>query len=208
MRTIVTRLFQVERSHQTHIIQTGANACSGCAQCLRVRSDGGREARVIAVIEQLEQLLVGPRGALLRPQVIQYEHLGLAHEGKQMSICSLRGRSKSGAEIIQQIWDGCEKHDGSSLQTGIRKSCCQVRFAAAIGTNQQEPARWGCSKLDYHLESFLQTRHLRVKGLKAFLREDSQMRKRLELLATFAFEFLLFTLAGDQFPEGGVPKGH
>jgi hypothetical protein len=58
------------------------------------------------------------------------------------------------------------------------------------------------------MESFPQTRHLRVKRLKAFLREDSQIGKGLELLATFAFDLQLFAPAGYWFPEVGVPKGH
>lgn len=70
MGSVVLRVFQVKDGHQMPIVQARTDSRIGGTQSLWVRRDHGRQTGVIAMIEQLKQLFVGPRGVLLRSQVI------------------------------------------------------------------------------------------------------------------------------------------
>ena len=96
--------------NQALVHQARADALIDRLQTQIVRSDDGGETRIIAIIEQLEELLAGPWRVLLRAQIIEHKQFRLAHTGEKLVVYDSRGGRKCGTQVIEQIRNGREEH--------------------------------------------------------------------------------------------------
>src|SRR5579884_4054322 len=115
--------------YQAGIHHTRTDALIDALQASVVGRDDGREARVVAVVEQLEELLVGPGRALLRSQIIEDEQFRFAHLRKEMVIDLGCVGHIGRAQVIEQVADRIEENDRAILETLIGDGSRQVRLA-------------------------------------------------------------------------------
>src|SRR5579859_1351154 len=94
MWTIIAGTIHHDGPDKSGIAEPRADTFVDALYALWVASDDCGHAQVIAVVEQLEELLICPGGTLLCPQIIENQQLGLAHLGEELVINLCRGWCK------------------------------------------------------------------------------------------------------------------
>ncbi len=101
--------------------------------------DDNREAVDIAVIEDLEQLLLGPGGGILGAEIVQDQQRCVADLFEAFFEGGF-GALIGEAQPVQQVGDG-EKQGGDAQLDGlVGDSSGQVGLAAAVITQEEQPA--------------------------------------------------------------------
>ena len=113
-----------------------------------VRRHDGRQASVVAMVDELEQLLLGPRRRALRTQVVKDEHRRGAHLLEELVIAHRGVRPVGGAQMVEQVRHDDEQRRRPQLQAAIGDGGGDVRLAAAGRADEHEPAlRVFCERL-------------------------------------------------------------
>ena len=98
-----------------------------------------RQTGVIAMVEDLEELFLGPGGAALGAQIIKNEQGGVAHLVKPFVVRRRAIGRKGSAQVVQQVRDDDKEHRQPALDGPVGNGCRQVGLAAAILAKQDEP---------------------------------------------------------------------
>ena len=144
--------------------------------------DHGRQLRVVAVRQNLVQLLLGPGAGGLRAEVVEHQHLGVANRRKQGVVGDLALRAEGRAQMVQEVGDKDPQRRRVALQQRIDDGGRQVRLATARGAGQDEPAGRGRGerlgqpqRLGQRGPTIGARATLGVKGGKALRRERTEL---------------------------------
>ena len=110
--------------------------------------------------------------------------------------------------MIEQIRYDTEQHRDVLLQRGIGDRRGEMRFAAAVAAEQDEPALRVRGILDGACIRALNTRHGAIKTAKRLVAQAAEIRHTLKFVKAAIFFFALFALAGDQHAEVRVSVGN
>src|SRR5450759_4098018 len=119
---------------QVGVFQTGANAPVDLVRLL-VGGDYSCQVIDVAVVDDLEQLFLGPGGGVLGAQVIQHQQADVADFVE--SIFKGRIRTVVGkTQPVQKVGNGQEKGRYAQADVVIGNGGSQVSFSAAITTGE------------------------------------------------------------------------
>ena len=92
------------------------------------------------MVDDLEELLLGPGRRALGAQVVQDEHGRGAHLFEELVVVHIGGRLVGGAQVIEQVGHDDEERRDAVLQAAVGDGGADVRLAAARGAHQHQPA--------------------------------------------------------------------
>ncbi len=120
----------------------GHNAGMGSLQGIErlVGGDDGGEAGDVAVVHDLVELLLGPRGGGLGTEVIEDEEVGVADALEEFVVGRIAAGGEGGAEVVEEVGDDGEEDGAAGFEGAIGDGCGEVGLAAAVGALEHQPA--------------------------------------------------------------------
>ena len=105
-------------------------------------SDDGRQAAVVAMVEQLVQLFLGPGGGAFRAQVVEDEQRGFADFVEAFVVRGGAVGVERSPQVIEQVRHDHKKGRFAAHGNFVGDGGCQVGFAAAVSTGEGDPIAW------------------------------------------------------------------
>ncbi len=132
-------LAKVGREDLVYLAQVGIDQARGDArvEILQplIRRDHRRQPIVVAVVEDLEELLLRPRGAVVCAQIVQDQQRRVA-DGVEPLVEARRAVRRVGRpQMIEQVGHDHEEHRVAQRDAEIGDGGGQVRLAAAVAAH-------------------------------------------------------------------------
>src|SRR5579884_1401326 len=117
----------------------------------QVSRDDGRQTAIIAMVEDLVELFLRPRGRRLRAEVIHDQEWRVTNRLEQLVVRYVTARAEGRAQVIQQV--GSDNKDCRLAGREAMVCYCggQVRLAGPEGAVNQQPPGWIFSIVACHL---------------------------------------------------------
>ncbi len=128
----------MEYGTEARIGHAGSYLLLHLLQQLAAGKQGGQPV-VVAVIDYLEELLLGPGGGGMGPQVVQDEQGGLFHPFKGVVVAEFGLGAIRGTQVVQELGDGSEEDRLALGQPVVGDGCGQVGLAAAAEPQEDQP---------------------------------------------------------------------
>jgi hypothetical protein len=205
----------VQPLDQIDVEQTAAQALVHIFQPL-IGSDNCGQLGIVAVVEQLEELLLCPGRGALAAQIVQNQQTGGAHLLEGLVVLDFAVGAKGGAQVVEQIGHDDENGGLVPVQPFIGDGRGQMGLATAVAAGQDQPAfrvlGKGHSRVVGPAQSSLaglgEPGRVRVKLGKGVAGQRGQVAHGLEFMDTPPEPLLLFAVAGNGLAKVRVAQGH
>ena len=139
---LIGRCHDLEDATASPVAHAREDACGDIALQgfgLAGESDDGGKASRVPMVEDLEELLARPRRGALRTEVVQDEERSRTYFLKALiETCSALG-AEGHAQMIEQVRRDDEEHRATSADPMVGDRSREMRFAAPMTTDEDEP---------------------------------------------------------------------
>src|SRR5581483_11377707 len=177
-QTVVGRA-DLHRHHQRPVVQTRPDALVDLLG-QPVRGDDGREPEVVAVVEQLEELLLGPGRWALLAEVVEDQHSGPLHPVEELVVAHFARGSERRLQVVEEVRYDLEHQVRSALHELVRDRGGQVGLTRAEAALQDEPATGVADELARGAVRVLNAGDRRVERLEGQVLERVELRPELD----------------------------
>ncbi len=195
-------------AHEAHIREARADALIHVREQPAVGGDDGGHAIVVAIVDDLEELLGGPGGGVLGAEVVEHEHARLAHLVEEFVVGHLAAGREGGAQVIEQVRHDAEKDRLAAGEARVGDGSGEMRLANAIAAAEHQPAVWVLSVALRDLQRLAHARQCRFKGGEGLVAESVEARHAAQIRHAPIFKQALFAGAGDGLAKRGIAHWH
>ena len=166
------------------------------------------------MVEELEELLLGPGGGTLDAEVIEDEEGGALHHLEELVIADIAAGLVGGAEVVEEVGNDHEKGGAARLYAAAGDGSGKMRLTAAVGSGEDEPAGGLVRKAERRRhslgEAFLVERvgaaAARAQVFEGEAGERSEIAVALEAGDLVLLKLVLDALAGKGAAEVGMAE--